>query len=377
MLRYLSAALAVALASLGVAAAEGVLKKTENGTPTIKSISAIAFDANGTLLIGDSTGGQIVAIDTKDTKAKPWKASAIEKIDEKIASKLGTKASNVEIVSMAVNRASGTAYVLVRKQDEKKSLIVTVDGDGKIGELALEKVDYVAVPLPKADKTAVTITDIAVAKDRILVGALAKEEFGSKVYSIPTPLDASAKGTGFSTETFHVAHNKWETRAPMTTLIPLEQKGKKYVVGAFACTPLVRYPLDDVKQDAKVKGTSAIELGHGNRPKHMFAYTKGDKSYLLVSNHRMERMHKATPVGPSPYWVAKVDMAIFDETEKVNEKAPWRVQKFTAKPLDQKLAVVAEDYHGTIHLDKLNDKQALVIKEDKKTGLTLTALDLP
>src|SRR5262245_11610204 len=107
MLRYLSAALAVALASsLGVAAAEGVLKKTENGTPKIQSISAIAFDANGTLLIGDSTGGQIVAIDTKDTKAKPWKASAIEKIDEKIASKLGTKASNVEIVSMVVNRAS-------------------------------------------------------------------------------------------------------------------------------------------------------------------------------------------------------------------------------------------------------------------------------
>jgi hypothetical protein len=376
MLRYLSAALAVALASsLGVAA-EGVLKKTENGTPKIESISAIAFDSNGALLIGDSKGGQVVAIDTKDTKAKPWKASAIEKVNEKIAAKLGTKGGNVEIVSMAVNRASGTAYLIVRNQDEKKSLIVTVDGDGKIGELSLEKVDYVAVPLPKG-KTDVTITDLAVAKDRILVGASAKEEFGNKVYSIPTPLDAGAKGTGFSTETYHVAHGRWETRAPMTTLIPLEQKGKKYVVGAFACTPVVRYPLDDVKQDAKVKGTSAIELGHGNRPRHMFAYTKGDKGYLLIANHRMERFHKSDPVGPSPYWVAKVDMVIFDETEKVNEKAPWRVVKRTAKPLDQKLATVAEAYHGTIHLDKLNDKQALVIKEDKKAGLTLTALDLP
>jgi hypothetical protein len=378
MLRYLSAALAVALAtSFGVAAAEDVFKKTENGTPKIESISAIAFGPNGALLIGDSKGGQIVAIDTKDTKAKAWKAAAIEKVDEKIAAKLGTKASNIEIVSMAVNRASGTAYLVVRKQDEKKSLIVTVDGDGKIGELSLEKVDYVAVPLPKGDKVAVTITDVAVAKDRILVGALAKEEFASKVYSIPAPLDSAKKGTGFSTETYHVAHGKWETRAPMTTLIPMEQNGKKYVVGAFACTPVVRYPLDDVKQDAKVKGTSAIELGHGNRPRHMFAYTKGDKGYLLIANHRMDRMHKSTPVGPSPYWVAKVDMAVFDETEKVNEKAPWRVQKGTAKPLDQKLATVAEAYHGTIHLDKLSDKQALVIKEDKKTGLTLTALDLP
>jgi len=267
----------------------------------------------------------------------------------------------------------------VRTLDEKKSVIVTVDGDGKIGELSLEQVDYVAVPLPKGDKVAVTITDLAFAKDRILVGALAKEEFASKVYSIPAPLDSGAKGTGFSTETYHVAHGKWETRAPMTTLIPMEQNGKKYVVGAFACTPVVRYPLDDVKQDAKVKGTSAIELGHGNRPRSMFAYSKDDKSYLLVNNHRMDRMHKATPVGPSPYWVARVDMSIFDETEKVNEKATWRVEKRTAKPIaaNEKLAKVIADYHGTMFMTQLNDKKALVIKEDKKAGLTLTALDLP
>jgi hypothetical protein len=268
----------------------------------------------------------------------------------------------------------------VRKQDEKKSVIITVDGDGKIGEVALDKVDYVAVPLPKAEKVNVTkITDLAYAKDRILVGASSTEQFSSKVYSIPTPLDPANKASGFSTETFHVAHNQWETKAPMQTLIPLEQNGKKYVVGAFQCTPIVRYPLDDVKKDAKVKGTSFIELGHGNRPRSMFAYKKGDKSYLLVNNHRMAKMHEKTPVGPSPYWVARVDMSIFDETEKVNKEAPWRVEKFTAKPIaaNEKLAKVIEEYHGTMFLTRLNDKQALVIKDDKKTGLTLTALDLP
>jgi len=374
MMRYLTAVLAVAVASSIGTAAEGVFKKTEKGSPKIESISAIAFGPDGALLIGDSKGGQVVAIDTKDTKAKEWKAAAIDKINDKIAGKLGTTADKIEISNLAVNRASGTAYLVVRNQAEKKSVIVTVDGDGKIGEVSLENVEYVAVPLPKAD---VTITDVAVANDRILVGAATKEEFGSKVYSIPTPLDPANKASGFSTETYHVAHGKWETRAPMQTLIPMEQKGKKYVVGAFACTPVVRYPLDDVKKDAKVKGTSVIELGHGNRPKHMFAYTKGDKGYLLIANHRMDRMHKATPVGPSPYWVAKVDMAVFDESEKVNEKAPWRVSKGTAKPLDQKLATVAEQYHGTILMDKLNNKQAVVIKEVGKGALTLAALELP
>jgi len=387
MVRYLSAALAVALlASVGAVMAaddskkvESIFAKSENGSPNVQSIDAIAFGPNGALLIGDSKGGQLVAIDTKDTTAMPWKAEAIANINEKIASKLGTKANNVEISALAVNRASGKAYLVVRKQDEKKSVIITVDGDGKIGEVSLEKVDHVAVPLPKADKVSLKITDLTYAPGRILVGGQATEEFSSKVYSIPTPLDPANKGVGFSTETFHVAHNKWETKAPMTTLVPLEQKGKKYVVGAFACTPIVRYPLDEVKQGAKVKGTSVIELGHGNRPRSMFAYSKDDKSYLLVNNHRMERFHKTDPVGPSPYWVARVDMSIFDETEKVNEKATWRVEKRTAKPIaaNEKLAKVIADYHGTMFMTQLNDKKALVIKDDKKTGLTLAALDLP
>jgi len=388
MVRFLSATLAVALmASLGAVMAaddskksDSIFAKTENGSPNIQSIDAIAFGPNGALLIGDSKGAQLVAIDTKDTTARPWKAEAIANFNEKVAARLGTKAKDVEISSLTVNRASGKAYLVVRKLDEKKSVLLTVDGDGKIGEVELDKVDYVAVPLPKADKVAVKrITDVAYAKDRILVGAASTEEFSSKVYSIPTPLDPAKKASGFSTETYHVAHGRWETKAPMQTLIPMEQNGKKYVVGAFQCTPIVRYPLDEVKKGAQVKGTSYIELGHGNMPRSMFAYSKGDKSYLLVNNHRMERMHKATPVGPSPYWVARVDMSVFDETEKVNKNATWRVEKGSAKPIaeSEKLAKVIEDYHGTMFMTKLNDKQALVIKDDKKTGLTLTALDLP
>jgi len=375
MVRYLWAALAVALAASYAGAAEDkVFAKTENGTPKIQSIDAIAFGPGGALLIGDSKGAQVVAIDTKDTKSAAWKAKSIEKFAEKIADKLGSKASEIEFKGLAVNPASGKAYVLVRDGD--KSVIVTVDGDGKIGEVTFDKVDHVVVPLPKADKGTIQVTDLAWAKERILVGGLTNEQFKAKVYSIPTPLDPANKATGFSTETYHVAHGKWETHAPMTTLIPYESKGKKYVVGAFACTPLVRYPLDDVKRDAKVKGSSVIELGHGNRPQGMFTYSKGGKSYLLIANRRHERFAKQSPIGPSQYWVAKVDMAVFDETEKVNKDAEWRVEKGTAKPISDKAKVI-DGYAGTRYMQKLDDKQALVIKEDGKKGFTLAALELP
>lgn len=376
-MRYLALAAVAALAAVTAAADEkSAFKSTQTGTPAIKGIDAIAFGPGGALLIGDGKGAQVVAIDTKDTKSRPWKAKAMAKINETIAGKLGTLAKNIEITSLAVNPASGTAYILVRKQDERKNVIVTVDGEGNIGELSLENVAYVAVPLPNEGKSAVNrITDLAWAKDRILVGAASNEEFASKIFTIPAPLDAKAQANGFSAETYHVAHRKWETKAPMSSILPLERKGKQFVVGAFVCTPVVRYSLDDLKAGEKVKGQSIVELGNGNQPRNMFTYTKGDKSYLLVNIFRMERFHKSNPVGPSQHWAARIDLDMFDEQENINEKAPWRIDR-KMKPLTEKAKLI-DSFNGVAHMDKLNDAQALVIKQDAKTGLTLMALELP
>lgn len=371
MVRHLTAVAALALAAFGAAAADKVFEKAENGTPAIKGIDAIAFGPEGTLLIGDSKGAQVVAIATKDTATKKRTATAVEKFDEKIADKLGTTAAKIEFVGMAVNPASGTAYVAVKTGG--KSVVVTVDAEGKIGEFVAEKVDHVAIPLPN---TTTQITDLAWTKDRILVGGASKETFGSKVITIPTPLDSTKKASGFSAETYHVAHGKWETKAPMMTLVPLEQKGKQYVVGAFKCTPIVRYPLEEIKDGSKVKGTSFIELGHGNQPRGMFSYAKGDKSYLLVNNFRMDFAHKSSPIGKSQYWVARVDMAVFDETTKVNEKAEWRVEKGTAKQKDSRASVV-EAFTGTRYMDRLGDKHAVLIQEDGKSGFTFAVRELP
>jgi hypothetical protein len=356
--------------------AESAFKATETGTPKIQGIDVIAFGPGGALLIGDGKGSQVVAIDTKDTKAKPWTAKPITKLEETLAGKLGTLASNVEIAHMTVNRASGTAYLAVRKQDERKTVIMTVDGDGKVGEVSLENVAHVVIPLPKGDKASVSrVTDLAWAKNRILVGAVANEEFASKIYTIPVPLDATKKASGFSTETYHVAHRRWETKAPMTTILPLERKGKEFIVGAFACTPVVRYSIDNLKAGEKAKGQSVVELGNGNQPRNMFTYDKDGKSYVLINNFRPDRFHKRAPIGPSQYWVARINMEMFDEEANINEKAQWRADK-ELKPITDKVKVV-EAFHGVAHMDRLNDKQALVLKHDAKGGSTLAALDLP
>lgn len=362
------------LAGTATAADTPVLKTTATGTPKVQSIEVIRFAPEGVLLIGDGKGGHILAVATGDTAKKATLKDPIEKIHEKIAGKLGTTAKGIEIVGMAVNPASGTAYLAVRKQDDKKYLIVTVDGAGKIGDFPLEDVKHARVALPVADKSSLAkVTDLAWAGDRIFVAGQSNEQFAAKMYVIPAPLEHDAKAGAYSAETFHVSHGAWETKAPMTALMPLEEQGKKYLVGAFFCTPIVKYALDDVKAGAAVKGISVIEMGYGNTPRTMFAYEKDGKSYVLLNTFRV--YHKQTPFGPSPYWTARLDLDLLKENDKVNAKAIQRTDS-KLKPITDKIKMV-EDYHGVVHISPLDKERALVVKEDGKGGFTLAALPLP
>src|SRR5262249_19114247 len=160
---------------------------------------------------------------------------------------------------------------------------------------------------------------------------------------------------------YHVAHGRWETNAPMTVLMPYEEDGKKFVAGSFACTPVVKYPIDDLKPGDKVKGVSMIEMGNGNRPLNMFSYEKGGRNYVVMNAFRM--FHDRKPVGPSPYWTVCFDRELLVGREKVNEKALWRVDR-DLKPLTERIRVV-EDFHGVVHMDKLDAGRALTLKKDK------------
>jgi len=215
------------------------------------------------------------------------------------------------------------------------------------------------------------ITDIAWGGKSVLVAAQAKETFGSKVLVVPAPLRTDSKGTLFSTETYHVHHGKWETNAPIRTLMPYEEKGKNYLVGAFTCTPIVKYAIDDLQPGARVKGISVIELGNGNTPQDMFSYDKDGKSYILMNTFRMDRFQKSNPIGPSSYWTCKVDKSILTESVKINETAVRR------EPKNDTMAVVVPEFHGVMLMDRLGTDRVLVIREGKDGAVNLAALPLP
>jgi hypothetical protein len=367
--------LVLGLVAAGTGPAQGkvpALKGAITGTPKLQSIDVIAFGPEGLLLIGDGRGGQLIAVDTGDTTPKGSMKGAVEKIDEKLAGRIGTTAKGIEIVHLAVNPASGSAYFAIRKQDDKTYLILTVDGTGKIGDFVLENIKYARVALPAGEKAPVDkITDVAWAEEFVLLAGRANEEFASKIFSIPAPLAHEAKATIASAETYHVAHGRWETKAPMQTILPYQEDGKRYLVGAFTCTPLVKYPLDELKPNAKVKGISMVELGQGNQPQDMFLYEKDGHSYVLVNTLR----RFGSPFGPSKYWTARVDLDLLRQNDKTNEKATRRIDN-QLQPLTDRIKMV-EAYHGVVHMDRLDKDHALVLRENGDKGLSLEPLPLP
>jgi len=344
-----------------------VLKTTAQGNPQIKSINAITFAPGGVLLIGDSMGGQLVAVETGDTTKKAWTTAAIQKIDEKLAARLGTNSKGIEIVKLAVNPASHTPYIAVRVLDGKKDVILTVDEAGKVNEFSLDNVKYARIKLDTGGNKVSLITDLAWADDRVLAAIQAGKTFSSRIVSVPAPLVNDSTAAAFSTETYHVAHGKWETNAPIRTVIPYEEGGKKYLVGAFTCTPLVKYSLSDLKADAKVKGESVIEVGNANTPRDMFVYEKGGKKYILMSTYRNPKYGKK--FGTSYYWTVKLDFNILAEKEKVNLKA---VRRDVAAN-----QYMVASYDGVTHMDLLDRERAMVVRQDEKGNVSLEAVALP
>jgi hypothetical protein len=259
-------------------------------------------------------------------------------------------------------------YVLTKKLDEKKNVIVAVDAAGKIAPVKLTDVQYAALTLPKASGGAVRVTEMAWAGDRLVCSARTGEEFASKLLVIPGPLSAEAAGKMISAETYHISHRKWETKAPMAAIFPFEENGRKYIVGGFGCTPIVKYPIDSIQDGAKVKGESMLELGSGNRPIRMFAYTANGRPSILVNTFRFH--HEKAPISPSPYWTCRFDQSILSGSQ-VNESALRR----NVKNPDDAAVTMVKSFHGVRQMDKLDETHGVVaIERDGKIDLDVLPL---
>lgn len=365
---------AVLLTAFGTSESHArILGKTAKGNVPIQSIDVLSFAPDGILLIGDGQAQQIVAVRTGDLERLSSAQKKIEAVDSVLAASVGTSKDGIEIIDLAVNPDSGRTYAAVRKQDNRQYIILTIDRSGTIEEFSLSDAEYAVLSLKSDESSRVNkVTDVAWADDRVIAAGRSNEEFSSKIFSISAPLHHQHGSSSFSAKTYHVSHRRWETKAPMSVVIPLREDNRTWVVGAFSCTPIVKYPIDAIEPGAVVKGSSMIELGSGNRPLDMFAYEKAGKAFLLANTFRFH--HERAPFGPSPYWTVKFDQSLLSGSDTVNEQAVRRLDG-RRQPVTDRIEMI-EAFHGVMHMDKLDDSNALVIRQ-ADDGLILESLPLP
>ncbi len=337
---------------------------TQTGAVPLRSIGPMTFGDDGVLFVGDSTGAAVFAIDTGDQREGPAKPLAVENLERKLASFLGTTPDGIEIHDLAVNPLSKTVYLSITRGqgDVAQHVIASVNTEGDLGLLDLTDVRYARADLSDAPAEDArdrrgrpmrreALTDLEYQDGALLVTGLSNEEFSSKLRKFTFPWTGVAGGT--SVEIFHGAHGKWETHAPVRTMTFYDVAGDPNVLAAYTCTPLVRFPLSDLAKSSKVTGSTIAELGNRNRPLDMFVYQDDGRDFLLMAN--------------SSRGVMKVDLARIGEVPEITEP----VADKAGLPYE-----TIEELEGVVQLARYGKENAVVLSASDD-GSALRSIALP
>lgn len=360
-LRLVTAVLVAALVATSAFAAD-----LQTGTVALKSAGPLTFGPEGILFVGDPLAAAVYAIDTGDrTKESAGGDLNIDGLDTKIAERLGTDPKEIQVNDLAVNPASGKAYLSVARGrgPTAQAVLLRIGQGGRIEEVSLQNVKFAKAALPDAPAEGATdkrganqrqesITDLAFVDGRLFIAGLSNEEFASKLRAIPYPFADAPKGA--SVEIYHGAHGAIETRSPVRTFAAYVIDNQPHLLAAYTCTPLVKFPISQLKPGEKVRGTTIAELGNRNRPLDMFVYNKGGKDYILMANSSRGMM-KITTDGIS---------TTKSISERVADKAGLTYDSLA-------------EMKGVEQLDRLNDQSALILARNDAGALNLKTVPLP
>jgi hypothetical protein len=266
----------------------------------------------------------------------------VKGIDAKVAAMLGIPAADLLINDMAVNPASGNVYLSVSRGRGATAtpVIVRVDGAGALSEVKLSDAKFSKATLENIHASGnnrnQSITDISFVDGKVLIAGLSNEEFASKLRSVAFPFTKADRGA--SVEIYHGAHGAVETRSPVRTFATIQVNGKTNVLAAYTCTPLVLFPVDDLKDGTKVTGKTIAELGNGNQPLDIITYQKDGKEFLLLSNTRRGVMKIGTEQIPS----------VTPINQKIDSTAGTKFETIV-------------DLENVAQLDKLNNETAVLL----------------
>jgi hypothetical protein len=127
-----------------------------------------------------------------------------------------------------------------------------------------------------------TITGLTWVDGTLFIAGLSNDEFSSRLRRVTYPFGDAASET--SVEIFHVDHGKYETQSPIRALTAFNHGAS--ILATYTCTPVVSFPVADLRGEGLVRGRTVAELGPMNQPFSIVSYERDGEEFLLVSNTR-------------------------------------------------------------------------------------------
>ena len=198
-----------------------------------------------------------------------------------------------------------------------------------------------------------SIIDMEYHNGELFVAGISNEDFCSVLRRMPYPFNGKENISNI--EMFHIAHDQYETRAPIRSMLVKKIDGKDQMIAAYTCSPLVLIPLDELKDGAKVKARTLGDMGNG-QPIDMVSFNMQGNEMLFVTNN--SRMPQVIPLNGLNN--AKV------VTEKDFERGPKADlgPVLPYGPMGKAVMFVG----SSLQIDLLNEGQFVSLTRDAKTG---------
>lgn len=348
----------------------------------IQSLGVLRFSEEGVLFAGDNIAGNIFAIDLrKESKTVAGFEVNVYNIDHKIAAALGTASESIGINDMAVHPVSGEVYLSVTRGKGINAFpaLIKVDADNQIHNIDVSSLEVTTqalhnLPDPKrrmalrGTGSAPTIKEIAKSKQslrtlsivsieyhegELFVAGITNEEFCSVLRRMPYPFNGTESVSQI--EMYHIVHDTYETRAPIRSMVVKHIDGKKQLVAAYTCSPLVLIPLEELKDNAKVKARTIGDMGNG-QPIDMVPFRLKDKEMLFITNNSR-----------SPLAIAVDEL---QDAKVVTDKDFERGAKLDLHPI-MPFGPIGKPimFSGaSLRIDLLNEKQFVSLNRDAESG---------
>lgn len=284
----------------------GIALAANASAADIKSVSRLAVGPGNVLFLADWKDAKVHALTLPDAPARPaGTAFNILDLEPLLSAQVG--GAKVTVEDMVARPGTAEVYIAVSYGRAKAPALIRVTSDRHARRLDLKQAKTTSVALRDAPSASgviwrdlpersFTVTDMKWRDGELFIAGLSNQDFSSSLRRVKYPFDA--KQTMASIEIYHTGHNLVETRAPIRAMSFATLAGRPYLIAAYTCTPIVTIPLDDIKDGAHIRGKTIAELGYGNTPADMIAYTKTDQGkteeFLMLVN--FERGSSIIPV---------------------------------------------------------------------------------